>query len=115
MLWIIRLRVRQHEEGIAGSVFQGEYGAVSPGELGFSEPGSLIGKGGAKRAKFDDGDPGDDVFIACLLLRPPRAVFGEDDQRAASQTGKHGLPQRFRYLGQGSVGQFRHSQQKWPR
>jgi hypothetical protein len=76
---------------MAGGVFKGEYGAVSAGELGFPEPGCLIRKGGAKRVKLSDGDPGNDFFLTRLLLRPPRAILGEDDQSAAVPVGERGI------------------------
>ena len=68
------MRIREDEEGLAGGVFQGKYGAGSAGDLGFPEPGCLIRKGSAKRVKLGDGDPGSDVFLARILLWPPGAV-----------------------------------------
>ena len=83
-------------------------------DLGFPEPRRLIRKGGTKPVKLGDRDPGDDFFFTRFLLRPTRAVFSENDQRAASQIGKRGLTQPFRDLGQGRTGQCCYGLQKRP-
>jgi hypothetical protein len=55
--------------------------------------------------QFRDGDPADDRFVSGLLLRPARAVLGEDDQGAASQIGEGRLPQPLGNGGQRGGGQ----------